>query len=308
MKCASIDVGTNTVLLLIAEVQEHVRDILDIATITRLGEGVRNSGYLSRTAMERTFSALKQYKELAEQYGIDKIHCVGTSALREAKNSRDFLKRVEEELRIPIRVITGREEAYYTYLSAKTEDFSKGNNLVIVDIGGGSTEIIKGDRKDLTDFVSLPLGSVKLTEMFIRHDPPSADEIENLIEYIRTLLSKVPFDAHDSMVIGTGGTITNCASIIIELSTFDKKRIHGLALSENEIRNTTERLQRMTTLERQEVAGMERGREDIILQGIILLSEIMSCFDMREMVVSANGVRYGVVLSFMDQTSVAKMQ
>jgi len=294
MKYASIDIGTNTVLLLIVDAGKDVRDVLDISAITRLGEGLKKRGSLSKRAMTRTFSALKNYKELAERHGVRDIYCVGTSALREAKNSADFLKSMKEKLGISIRVISEYEEAYYTYLSIKYDERMKGKNFIIIDIGGGSTEVIKGSRKEFKNFVSLPIGSVKLTEMFIRHDPLEEDEIKSLTGFIKETIS-FPFDGRDCRVIGTAGTITNLASIILGIEGYDKSRIHGLNISYKDISGVIKKLKAMTISERRTIRGMEKGREDIILQGIILLKEIMSYFKADEITVSANGMRYGVI-------------
>ncbi|MCX5803087.1 MAG: Ppx/GppA phosphatase family protein [Proteobacteria bacterium] len=294
MKYASIDIGTNTVLLLIVDAGKDVRDVLDISTITRLGEGLKKRGNLSKRAMTRTFSALKNYKELAERHGVKGVYCVGTSALREAKNSEAFLRLVKDKLGISIRVISGYEEAYYTYLSIKHDERMKGEQFIIIDIGGGSTEVIKGNREEFTNFVSLPIGSVKLTEMFVRHDPPEDNEIASLTGFIRETIS-FPFDGKNCRVIGTAGTITNLASIILGLENYDKSRIHGLNILYKDIGGVIKRLKAMTTPERRAIRGMEKGREDIILQGIILLKEIMSYFKADEIIVSANGVRYGVI-------------
>jgi exopolyphosphatase/guanosine-5'-triphosphate,3'-diphosphate pyrophosphatase len=294
MKYASIDIGTNTVLLLIVDAGKDVRDVLDISTITRLGEGLKKRGSLSKGAMTRTFSALKSYKELVERHGVKGVYCVGTSALREAKNSADFLKSVKEELGISIRVISEYEEAYYTYLSIKHDERMKGKKFIIIDIGGGSTEVIKGNREEFTDFVSLPVGSVKLTEMFVRHDPPEEDEIASLTGFIRETIS-FPFDGKNCRVIGTAGTITNLASIILGLKGFDKEAVHGLKIPVEQIDGLIRRLKEMTLSQKREVVGMEKGREDVFLQGIILLREIMSYFSSHNLIVSANGVRYGVI-------------
>jgi len=294
MKYASIDIGTNTVLLLIVDTGKDVRDVLDISAITRLGEGLKKRGNLSKGAMGRTFYALKNYKELAERHGVRDIYCVGTSALREAKNSADFLKSMKEKLGISIRVISEYEEAYYTYLSIKYDERMKGKNFIIIDIGGGSTEVIKGSRKEFKNFVSLPIGSVKLTEMFIRHDPLEEDEIKSLTGFIKETIS-FPFDGRDCRVIGTAGTITNLASIILGIEGYDKSRIHGLNISYKDISGVIKKLKAMTISERRTIRGMEKGREDIILQGIILLKEIMSYFKADEITVSANGMRYGVI-------------
>lgn len=294
MKYAAIDIGTNTVLLLIVDVRKGLEDVLDISTITRLGEGLKEKGYLSQEAMTRTFSALDAYKRLIDKNKVLDVYCVGTSALREAKNSGVFLKLVKEKLGFAIQIISEREEAYYTYLSVKNDCLIKADDFIIVDIGGGSTEVIKGDKKKFIDFFSIPIGSVKLTEMFVKHDPPEEEEIKSLVDFIQKNLP-IPFDGKNRQVIGTAGTITNLASIILGMESYDKGKIHGFRISYKDVENVISKLKCMATAERRRMKGMEKGREDIILQGIILMREIMSYFCTKELTVSANGVRYGVI-------------
>lgn len=294
MKYAVIDVGTNTVLLLIAEIGNEFREVLDIATITRLGEGLKATSRLSETAMERTLAALQTYRDTAEKNRVRTILCVGTAALREAGNSDIFLSRVEERLGFPVKVISARDEAYYTYLSVKHDPAGAGGDFLVIDIGGGSTEVIEGSRGCFGGFVSLPSGSVKLTEMFIRHDPPLPDEIRSVREHIR-LLFNAPLVKRGGLLVGTAGTVTTLASIVLGVDEYDKGRIHGAKLGLDTINNVITRLAGMTVAERRVLPGMEKGREDILLQGIILLQEVMAYLGAAEVIVNANGVRYGII-------------
>jgi exopolyphosphatase/guanosine-5'-triphosphate,3'-diphosphate pyrophosphatase len=201
---------------------------------------------------------------------------------------------VEEQLGFPVRVISAAEEAYYTYLSVRHDLAGTIGGFMIVDIGGGSTEIIEGSHERFGGFVSFPVGSVKLTEMFIKHDPPWADEIGSLRAYLRSVV-KAPFARRGGLLFGTAGTITNLASLCIGLDTYDKAQIHGLRLNRAQIDDLVRRLANMTVASRREMPGMEKGREDILLQGIVLLQEIMSYLSTDGVVVNANGVRFGVL-------------
>jgi exopolyphosphatase/guanosine-5'-triphosphate,3'-diphosphate pyrophosphatase len=299
MKCASIDIGTNTVLLMIAELEEGIEEICDVATITRLGEGLKQTGRLSSLAMERTLDVLSHYRTLADENQADEILCVGTAALREAENSKVFLDLVSDVLSLSVRVISEHDEAFYTYLSVRQNLPEKAGNVTIVDIGGGSTEVICGTREDFIDFISLPLGSVKLSEMFIRNDPPSPGEVISLRDFIGSVL-QFPFGKGNPFVVGTAGTVTNLGSISMGLSQWDKKKVHGLRLSAENIEAVIENLLAKPVAERRELPGMEKGREDIIPQGIILLQEIMRYLGARELVIDANGVRHGMLCERLD--------
>ncbi len=295
MRYASIDVGTNTALMLIAEVDGgEISEILDVSSITRLGEGLKQRGSLSEEAMGRTFKVLDHYRRTIDEHDVSEILCVGTSALREAVNSEAFLRMVRDRLQIPIGVISEGDEAFYTYLSVKHDRLIKGVNGLIVDIGGGSTEVIKGSDSQFLDFVSLPIGTVKATEMFVKHDPPLEEELSALADHVRSLCN-FPFQGYADTLIGTGGTITNLASIVLGLEVFEAEKIHGLTVGLRQVENLIAGMKKMDTAQRRVIKGMEKGREDLILQGIILLREIMLYFGAAKVTVSTRGVRYGVL-------------
>ena len=173
MRYATIDIGTNAVLLLIVDFDDGIREeITDISTITRLGEGLIKTGRLLPTAMSRTLNTLRGYAEIVEKHCVDQVICYGTSALREAANSNEFIEQVDKELGWKIRAITTYEEAYYTYLSVREDPAMAAPGWLIVDIGGGSTEVIQGSTERFLEYCSLPVGTVKLTDLFVRHDPP----------------------------------------------------------------------------------------------------------------------------------------
>jgi exopolyphosphatase/guanosine-5'-triphosphate,3'-diphosphate pyrophosphatase len=294
MKYASINIGTNTVLLMIARINDRVEEIYDTAFITRLGEGLKQTGALSTEAMERTLNVLRHYMAIAEKSQVSEVFCVGTAALREARNRDIFLERARKQLSFDIRVISEREEAFYTYLSVHQNLSDKEGDVIIIDIGGGSTEIIFGGRENIIDYISLPVGSVKLTEMFIKHDPPLDNEISLLRDFIQFIL-KLPFKKNVQAVVGTAGTVTTLGSISKGLCEWDKKQIHGLRLTSKRIDEVAHHLLAKTISERSKLPGMEKGREDIIPQGIVLLQEIMRYFNAEVLIIDANGVRHGVL-------------
>ncbi|OPY73523.1 MAG: Exopolyphosphatase [Syntrophorhabdus sp. PtaU1.Bin058] len=296
MKCASIDVGTNTILLLIVET-ENMQEIADVATTVRLGEGLKETGYISQDAMNRGLQVMQEYAGMIAAHGVEYVSCVGTSALREAGNGNEFSDLIRDRLGIRVRIISERDEAYYTYLSVKNDRIVEGERFMIVDIGGGSTEIIAGDREAFQDFLSLPAGSVKLTEMFVRNDPPAGSEMEAMVAYVRQLFDR-RFIGCSDVFVGTGGTVATLASIIGECEYFDKDRIHGLHIPYGAICDAVDMLQKMNVAERRAVKGMEKGREDIIVQGIVFLREMMAFHHVAECVVSAKGVRYGVLYEY----------
>lgn len=294
MKYAAIDIGTNTVLLLIVEKEEHLRDIIDLSTIVKLGEGLTNSGCLGRAAMSRTMDTLKRYADITSSHNVKKLFCVGTAALREAQNSEEFASAVKDAFGFNVEIISPEREAYYTYISVRDDPRVCSDDMAIVDIGGGSTEVIDGSRKVFTGYDSLPMGSVKLTDMFITRDPPVREELERAVSHIKKTLSRIVC-REGSVLVGTGGTLTNIASIMIGLQEYDKERIHGFSLEFPQLERLTAELAALSSAGRKALIGMEKGREDIILQGTLILKEIMLHGGFQKCVVSAKGVRYGVI-------------
>ena len=294
MRYASIDIGTNAVLLLVMESNGEIRELYDASRITRLGEGLLATGRLGPPAMERTVAALVHYRRLLDGYGVEAPDCYGTAELREAANSDEFVEAAWRRAGFRVRVISEYEEAYYTYLSVKDDPHIHGKELLIVDIGGGSTEIARGTRHDFQGYVSLPLGTVKLTERFIGHDPPLAQEVEARAAFIRDRLSTVREEG-DRTIVGMAGTVTTLATMVLGLDAFDKRRIHGMVVSLPVLREWRERLLSLTAAERKRLPGMEPGREDLIPQGVVLMEEIVDAFGGSRFTVSTAGARYGVL-------------
>lgn len=292
MRYASIDIGTNAVLLLIADLNGAVREIADVSTITRLGEGLIRTGELSPEAMSRTLEVLRGYAELVERRGVDRVICYGTSAMREAANSNEFIDRVYKELGWKIKAITTYEEAYYTYLSVREDPAMDASGWLIVDIGGGSTEVIQGSKDQFLEYDSLPVGTVKLTDMFVKHDPPLEEENTRLVDFIRSTLT-FPRTPQET-VIGMAGTMTTFGAVIQGIP-FDKQAIHGMTIPLGMFDTWIEKAKNMTLAERRRLPGMEPGREDLLFQGLILMREIMSYCGSSNLIVNTHGARYGVL-------------
>lgn len=293
MRYATIDIGTNAVLLLIADFDDGIREeITDISTITRLGEGLIKTGRLLPTAMSRTFNALREYAGMVERHHVDQVICYGTSALREAENSDEFIEQVEKELGWRVRAITTYEEAYYTYLSVREDPAMAASGWLIVDIGGGSTEVIQGSDERFLEYCSLPVGTVKLTDLFVRHDPPQKQEMDELKHHIRSTLA---FSCPPGQsVIGMAGTMTTFGALIKGIS-FDKPAIHGMTIPLSAFDAWIERMKTMAIAERRQLPGMEPGREDLVYQGLILMREIMNYCGSGNLIVNTHGARYGIL-------------
>lgn len=295
MKCASIDIGTNTILLLIAEKKgEAFTDVLDVSTIVRLGEGLIRSGALKEEAISRTMEALRNYLGIAASRGVENVVCVGTEALRRARNGIAFVALVKNTFGLDIEIISGRDEAYYTYLSVSKDPLIAHTGMTIVDIGGGSTEIIDGTGNRFAGYVSLPIGSVVLTDAYVSHDPPERGELDRVSLFIRENLADVRLGP-GNFLVGTAGTVTNIAALLLGLGQYDKSKIHGYTIRLKDLEDLIASLAPLRSAVRRDLPGMEAGREDIIVQGAMILKEVMARGGLDACIVSAAGVRYGVL-------------
>jgi exopolyphosphatase / guanosine-5'-triphosphate,3'-diphosphate pyrophosphatase len=300
---ATIDVGTNSVLLLIGERQSDnsVRVLEDLARVTRLGEGVAASGVLAAAAAERTMAALREYRARCRELGVADVAAVGTAALRNATTAADFLDRARTELGLTIEVISSEREAQLTYRAA-SHDF--GDEIVVVDIGGGSTEFIAQSRTSENaaselHLISLPIGCVSLTERLAAHDPVTTPELHVLRMAVHeTLGSELDLHEfahpHDLKLVATAGTATTLAAMHLELAPYDPARVHGSCLKVTDLRDLMNAISEKTLEERRRMPGLLPERADVILAGAVLLHEVMSTLGYAEVTISDRGVKWGL--------------
>ncbi|HIC91536.1 MAG TPA: exopolyphosphatase, partial [Syntrophaceae bacterium] len=259
---ASLDVGTNTLRLLIAENNPDSRDfrpLLFKREITRLGEDFSKRGYLSEKAIERTIESLKTFSQLMRSYEVSRYRAVATSVVREATNGKDFLKIVNKEAGIKVDVISGEEEANLNLRGVTSALRGYQGRFIIFDIGGGSTEFILGNIDGPYEVVSTDLGVVHFTETFIQTDPPEPRELENLEAEIgkkvlslkHSFLERWPdWQGEDCLLVGTAGTVTTLASIYLGLTTYDPALVNNLTLQRLWIEQLFHRLKEMRALDR----------------------------------------------------------
>jgi exopolyphosphatase/guanosine-5'-triphosphate,3'-diphosphate pyrophosphatase len=295
MKLATIDVGTNTTLLLVAEAGGGEIAVLeDRAEITRLGRGIGQDGGLGREGIERTLATLREYASLARRHGAT-IAAIGTEALRRAPNAQEFLGPAAAILGGPIEVIDGEREAALSFLAA-TRSFpaQAAGTMVVVDIGGGSTEVIVS-RAGAVDFRrSLPLGSVRLTERHVRHDPAQDLEVAAIVKDVGQALDAVVFPAGATLV-GIAGTVTSLAAMAQRLQSYDPALVHGYHLTVAQLAALVDDLRRSTQVERERMPGLDPRRADVILAGACVLREIAERSGAPHVVVSDRGIRWGLL-------------
>ena len=295
-RVASIDIGTNTILLLIAEVEERrINPLFEAETVVGLGKGVQKNGILTKEAMNRGFETLSQYLERCQAMKVQKVFAVGTSALREARNSEGFLKLVQEKLNLSIEVITGEEEAQLSFLAVVRDLREVRESILVVDVGGGSTEFILGMGNQISQWISLPVGSVRFTEQFLQSDPVQEEEWQKMERKIREVVVDIPHPQGPFSMITVGGTATTLASVEQGLEEFIAEKIHHFVLSKEALKNQLLLYRSKTIDERRKIRGLPAARADVILAGGAILYLAMEELNCPSVLISCHGVRYGLL-------------
>jgi exopolyphosphatase/guanosine-5'-triphosphate,3'-diphosphate pyrophosphatase len=298
---AFIDIGTNTILCLIADLKEdhRFRVVDDLAEITRLGRGVDRTGRIGAEGEQRSLEVLRRYLKRCKSLNVEGVMAVGTSALRDAQNSAEVQARIQTELGLVVRVISGEEEAAYSFLAVRSGLHLPGREVLVIDIGGGSTEFIRGNDAGVLQAVSLNLGSVRLTEQFLHSDPVRGEECEKMIRVIDQELAGLvnQWQTHNSALtlVGIAGTFTTLAAVEKKLLRYSHSEFHGRALTVAEVRRQVELFRSRTIAARKAIPGLEPKRADVILAGACLIERIMTLIDAEQVVVSDQGVRYGLL-------------
>jgi exopolyphosphatase/guanosine-5'-triphosphate,3'-diphosphate pyrophosphatase len=306
-RLASIDCGTNTVLLLVAEVRgAELVPVVERAEITRLGRGVDRTGRLDPDAIRDTVAVLARFAAEARSLGAREIVCVATSAARDAQNSAQFFTTVQDAAGLTPRVISGEEEARLVHGSA-WQDFGAqaggSGTLAVLDVGGGSTEFTFGDGPIPRGRRSLQIGAVRLTERVAPADPMRPDDLDRLLagaqEAVKPLAELPGFADLGSLrgghLVGVAGTVTTLAAVDQQLPTHDAVRVHGSTLSLAALERIFEAMGRLPLAERARLPGMEPKRADVIVAGCAVTIAVMRLADFDRLFVSDRGVRWGLL-------------
>jgi exopolyphosphatase/guanosine-5'-triphosphate,3'-diphosphate pyrophosphatase len=299
---AAIDIGTNTVLLLVAERKHNGRfsAVAERAEITRLGRGVDESRMLSSRAMEDTLRVLTEFADEARHLGAQEIAVSATSAARDAKNGEEFLSAARRRAGIQPEVITGDREAQLSF-KAVYDDFGRHETkhpLVMIDIGGGSTEFVYGetDGSERIAFQrSFDVGSVRLTERYLHTDPIWAAERNAVVSHLGTVLD-LPRPQAGFRLVGVAGTVTTLYAVQHRIEPYDASRVHGGKLSLTGLRELSVALCGMPLAERRRLPGLDPKRADVICAGALILQTSMELLGADECIVSDRGLRWGLLL------------
>ncbi|HEX2272284.1 MAG TPA: Ppx/GppA phosphatase family protein [Acidimicrobiales bacterium] len=298
---AAVDCGTNSTRLLVSDARGATLERL--ARITRLGQGVDATGALVDEAVERTLSVLREYREVMDRHGVERVRVTATSAARDADNREAFMTAAEELVGARPELLSGEDEARLSFLGATAELDPAEGPFLVVDIGGGSTEFAVGTTEP-EGVISVDMGCVRLTEKYLHHDPPAPEELSQAISVVRDYLDdvarEVPASREARRLVGLAGTITTVAAVEMGLAEYDRERVHHFRLTRAAAEDVFRTLATEPRAQRVHNPGLEEARADVIVGGTAILVAIMRSFEHDECLVSEADILDGLVRSLLD--------
>jgi exopolyphosphatase/guanosine-5'-triphosphate,3'-diphosphate pyrophosphatase len=305
MRIAAIDIGTNTILMLLADADSgQIRRLVrDEHAIARLGKGVDGSRRILPETVERVAGVLNDYAAICRQESAELVVACGTSALRDAANRDDVITELQARAGISVRILSGVEEAELTYRGAVSDSFASraDTSVAVLDIGGGSTEVILGSGKQVVRRASIDVGAVRVTERFLKHSPPLSDETEAAERFCREAFSALPPFQANTSCIAVAGTPTTLAALELHLPMYDPFRVEGLQLTRVRVDEHFDRLKILSHPELLAIHQIHPQRADILLAGIIILRAFCDAVRLPALSVSDRGLRYGILLDASDR-------
>jgi exopolyphosphatase/guanosine-5'-triphosphate,3'-diphosphate pyrophosphatase len=292
-RVAAVDLGTNSTRLLVADVDgEQLEEVVRRLTITRLGEGVDGRRRLLPVPIARVRNCLADYRRELEALGAERTLAIATSAVRDAENGEAFLGEIEWSYGFTTRLLAGIEEAA---MMVRGVSAGRGalDDVLVVDIGGGSTELVHALAGEVVSSTSLDVGCVRITERYLGSDPPSRPELAAAAGYVRSLLPPLAVGA----AIGVAGTVTTLATLDLGDAEYDPGRTHGRRIARAAAETQLERLAAMTLSERLVVPGIEPGRAPVIVAGLVILREVLDAYDLPEIEVSERDILHGAAFA-----------
>ena len=307
MNVAVVDIGSNSTRLLIARLDSgRVTELVRHSTVTRLGAGVDSEGRLADDAMARVYDVLARYRSEVDAHDCEATVAVLTSAVRDSANGKRFAATVRDRFGFAPHVLTGDQEAQLTYLGATSaRDPADRTPTLVLDIGGGSTELVLGEGADVRFHVSTQAGVVRQTERHLHDDPPTAEQVAELVADVRAILGDGVPDSQRRAVghgIAVAGTATSLGAIAQRLDPYDPDRVHGYRLSATECDRILDELVQMTLAERREVAGLHPDRAPTIIAGVLIFREVVRLFGLTEIEVSEHDILRGAALGLIPST------
>lgn len=295
---ATIDIGTNSVLLLVAERSQQGPFIAvkERAEVTRLGRNVDATHKLSEQGMAETLATLERFADEARALGAEQIAVSATSAARDASNGALFLEQARTRANVTVEIISGELEAELSFAAVRADFASGSTPLLVIDIGGGSTEFIYGAPDGTVAFRrSFDVGSVRLTERFIRTDPPQPEERAAIEAHLHALFENLPQRPAGAVLVGVAGTVTTLLAVDNAIDPYDAAKIHGATLTLEALEQVTNRLLGLPLAERQKLPGLQPKRADVICAGALILLAALRGLKLDRCTVSDRGLRWGLL-------------
>jgi exopolyphosphatase/guanosine-5'-triphosphate,3'-diphosphate pyrophosphatase len=298
---AAIDCGTNSTRLLVSD--GATQPLERLMRITRLGEGVDATGHLAPAAIQRTVETLREYRGVMDTLGVDRVRMAATSAARDALNRDEFFQSAHEAIGVEAELLSGEEEGRLSFLGATRELDPARGPFLVVDIGGGSTELVLGTGMP-SGVHSLDVGCVRITEKFLHRDPPAPDELSDALLEVRDLLEDVvrqqPEVAEAHLMVGLAGTITTVAAVEIGLAVYDRERIHHFDLTRGAVEDVFRTLATERRADRIHNPGLEEARADVIVGGCVVLAAVMRFFGFDHCLVSEADLLDGIAIELLE--------
>ena len=301
---AAIDVGTVSTRLLVADVGDSVDEVVRRTVITHLGEGVAATGLISTEARDRTLATVREYRDEAREAGAGDVIVIATSAARDAENGDEFLSSLAD-LGLHPAIVSGSQEAHLSFLGATYS--IRGDDVLVVDLGGGSTEFVLGSAAEADDggatfevetSRSIDVGSRRVSDLFLASDPPTSAELEEatawVVEQVRPFFDGLRH--RPTSLVAVGGTVTSLSAIRQGLDPYDPDRVHGSELTGADLADLREDLSRLPVALRRDVPGLDPARADVIVGGVLVLEALLALAGLDAMVVSEHDILYGLVL------------
>ena len=291
MRVGTIDIGTNSMRLLIADYKNNkIENREKYINTTRIGQGVDKEGYITEEAMQRNLKALKEFSDKCKEEKCEKVYCMGTSALRDSKNGQDFVNRAKELTNIDVKIICGDEESNLGFMGVlEGTDGNKKDDILVIDIGGGSTEFIIGNEEGIKFCKSENVGALRMTEKFITTDPISDEEFDAMTDFIEETIS-FTLDSikhmHISKLVGIGGAITSLSAMNQQLEVYSMEKVHNSVVTKKDLEKILQNLKNMTLNDKKTIKGLQPKRADIITAGVKILHIIMKKLEFETIVIS----------------------
>ena len=289
MKIGTIDIGTNSMRLLIAEYKEgKIVNRKKYVNTTRIGQGVDSNGYITDEAIERNINALVEFSNICKEENCKEVYCMGTSALRDSKNKELFIKLAKDRANINVDIISGEKESNLGFMGV-LQGMENPEDILVIDIGGGSTEFIIGNKNGIRFAKSENVGALRMTEKFLKQDAINENEFKNMSDFIyEEIKDTLKYIEKDGVqkIVGIGGTITSLSAINQEMESYSMDKIHNSKITLSEIELILQNLKKMTLNDKKTLKGLQPKRADIITAGVEILYTIMKNIEIDEIIVS----------------------